>query len=346
MKILFISYKFYPDVGGIEVNSEILAKAFQEAGHAIHLITSTKDSGDKNFPFPVIRNPDVATLLGEHKWADVVFENNPSLNLSWPALFFNKVSVVALRTWIARTDGKKSWQDRLKFLWLRRAKRVIAISNAVRVASYPAATVIGNPYRSELFTILPNVARDKDFVFLGRLVSDKGVDLAIRALHQLILSQTEKTRFKTPVSLTIIGDGPDKEKLQSLVTDLQLADNVLFAGTLQGNNLVLSLNRHRILLVPSTWKEPFGNVALEGMACGCVPIVSDGGGLPDAAGNAGLVCKRGDINSLLACMSELYYDRAKEKQLRAAAATHLTTHKPEFVAGEYLKVIEEAAKKK
>ena len=345
MKILFTSYKFYPDVGGIEVNSEILAKAFQEAGHDVHLITSTKDSGNKNFPFPVIRNPDVSTLLGEHKWADVVFENNPSLNLSWPALFFNKVSVVALRTWIARTDGKKSWQDRLKFLWLRRAKRIIAISNAVRVASYPAATVIGNPYRSELFTILPNVARDKDFVFLGRLVSDKGADLAIRALHQLILSQTEKTRFETPISLTIIGDGPDKENLQRLVTNLRVEENVSFAGTLLGNSLVQTLNRHRILLVPSIWKEPFGNVALEGMACGCVPIVSDGGGLPDAVGNAGLVCKRGDVNSLLVGMTEVYYDNAKEEQLRTAAVIHLTMYKPEFVAGEYLKVIEEAAKK-
>ena len=51
--------------------------------------------------------------------------------------------------------------------------------------------------------------------------------------------------------------------------------------------MVEELNRHEIMVVPSRWNELFGVVALEGMACGCAMLVSDGGGLPDAVGYAG-----------------------------------------------------------
>jgi hypothetical protein len=114
MKILFITHKFYPDIGGIEVNSEVLALGFHEAGHEVRMITWTASSGDRRFPFTVIRQPKTAILFKEHSYADVVFENNPSLRLSWPAVFFNKPIVVALRTWVNRIEGGMAWQDRLK----------------------------------------------------------------------------------------------------------------------------------------------------------------------------------------------------------------------------------------
>lgn len=49
MKILFISYKFYPDIGGIEVNSEIFATQFSNFGATIKVVTWTTLIGINNF---------------------------------------------------------------------------------------------------------------------------------------------------------------------------------------------------------------------------------------------------------------------------------------------------------
>ncbi|MDT0646266.1 glycosyltransferase family 4 protein [Zunongwangia sp. F260] len=338
MKILFLSHKFYPDIGGIEVNSEILATAFSEAGNEVHLATWTEKDGEKNFAFEVIRKPSRRRLIKEHLWADLIYENNPCLRLSWPSLFIPTPGVVALRTWISRMDGTIGLQDRLKFGWLTRAKAVIAVSQAVKTRSWPSATVIGNPYRKDVFKIIPGVNRNKTFVFLGRLVSDKGADIAIKALDELS-TEHENSQF----SLTIIGDGPERKKLEKLVKESCLEEKVTFCGSLGGQELVEALNAHKYIIVPSKWEEPFGNVVLEGMACGCIPIVSDGGGLPDAVGNAGLLFRRGDVKSLVAQIEKISGSATLEESLRNAAIKHLAAHTPELISGKYLQVLQQAS---
>lgn len=329
MKILFLSHSFFPFIGGIEVISEMLCKSFTAAGHEVHLLTWTEDANNTPLPFKIIRCPNYIQLLQEHAWADMVFENNPCLRLSWPSIFFKKPSVIALQTWISRTNGKIAIQDRLKLKWLKRAAHVIAVSDAVQRACFPAATVIGNPYRAEEFK-LQEGKRHKDFLFLGRLVDDKGADLAIKAIHQL----EEKH------SLTIIGEGPELDNLKQLTKKLGIEDRVIFTGPLRGEALVDCLNQHQYMLVPSMWQEPFGIVALEGIACGCLPIVSDGGGLPDAVGRAGLTFKRGDLNALVACIKNITANPLTEIKIRAAAQQHLINFHPNQIIGEYLKIIE------
>ncbi len=340
MKILFISHKFYPDIGGIEVNSEILANGFYNSGHEIHLITWTKDLGKKQFPFAVIRNPSLIQLLRTHLWADVVFENNPSMRLSWPSFFFKKPSVVAIRTWINRIDGRVGWQDKRKMWSLKKASKVIAVSDAVRQRNWPNAKVIGNPYRHKLFRILPEIKKTIDFVFLGRLVSDKGADIAIEAIAQLLEEIKNEKDANTNTRLTIIGDGPERQVLHEMACNLNIQSYIKFEGLLTGEALVACLNKHRFLLVPSRWEEPFGNVALEGMACGCVPIVSDGGGLTDAVGNAGIIFTRGSVNSLVKSIRKVLNNPVLEGSLRSAANNHLAKHYPEIVSQKYLRVIE------
>ncbi|WP_369765677.1 glycosyltransferase family 4 protein [Flavobacterium sp. WC2429] len=338
MKILFLSHKFYPEIGGIEVNSEILANQFVALGAEVHLLTWSEYVGEKIFPFKVIRNPDLSTLLKEHRWADVVFENNPSLKLSWPLLFFRKPHVVAIRTWISRMDGNLAFPDKIKLLWLKKASAVIAVSEEVRILSFAKAIVIGNPYRSSLFKITNTNQRTKDFVFLGRLVSDKGADLAVALLKKLHETAGDFKRYKE-LSLTIIGDGPEKERLIQLVKANNLSNYVHFTGMLQGDTLTSCLNEHKYLLAPSRWKEPFGNIALEGMACGCLPFVSDGGGLIDAVGNAGVVFERNNIDSFYEQVRELLESPEKETLLRLNSSGHLLKHQPEYVAQLYYDLI-------
>lgn len=331
MKILFFTHKFFPDIGGIESNSEILADYFYKAGHEICLVTWSEDNNLKKFPFKIIRNPNKKQLFQQHKWAEVIFENNPCLRMSWPNLFFNRPSVIALNTWLTRVDGKIGVQDRLKLFFLKRASKVIAVSNAVRKRCWPAAVVISNPFKEEIFKIIPGIDRTGDFVFLGRLVSDKGASLAIDAIHKLL----NKT-------LTIVGDGPELIDLKKLVSKLKLENRVSFTGILYGDLLVQCLNKHKYILVPSVWEEPFGNVALEGMACGCLPVVSDGGGLPDAVGKAGIIFERGNLKSLVEAIDQMLNSPSLERQIRSFATDHLNAHRSAIIANKYLKVIENA----
>lgn len=342
LNILLLSHKFFPDIGGIEIHSEILANYFYRAGHQVRVITWTPSTEEKMFPFEIVRSPSPVQLLKEHKWATVVLENNPSTRLAWPQLFFKRPLVIALHTWITRTNGRVSWIDRLKVKRLEKATKVISCSNALRSRSWPNAVVIENPYREHLFVNLKDVARSCDFVFLGRLVSDKGADMAIRAIAALKSSLQLDQDIKERLSLTIVGDGPERKNLESLVKDSGLENSVIFKGALRGEMLVQCLNEHRFLVVPSVWEEPFGIVALEGMACGCVPIVSDGGGLPEAIGSAGLVFERGNVWSLICVMQRALQEPELENSHRTAASEHLMNHEQAKIAQRYLELLEKA----
>ena len=341
-KVLFISHRFYPEIGGIETNAEILATGFCNLGANVHLITWSKSNDDKTFPFTVIRVPSLKKLLDEHHWADVILENNPSLRLSWPNLFIKKPLVIALNTWVTRLSGEKGFKDKLKQLWFKRAKTMIAVSDAVRRKEWPYAVVIENPYNDKLFKVQPNVNKQIPFVFLGRLVSDKGADQAIKAIAILL---HEKVLTNDRIQLTIIGDGPEKENLFRLAEKLHLNSVIQFTGALQYEKLVSCLNQHKYILVPSSWEEPYGNIVLEGMACGCVPIVSDGGGLPEAVGDAGFTFKRNDIAAMVTIIENIFENHLQTISVEQGRVAHLENHSMDKVSKSYLTILELAASK-
>jgi len=335
LNILFLSHRFYPYTGGIEVNSEVLATEFTKQGHNVRLLTWTKEIGDREFNFEVIRNPSFFKLWNAHRWANVVFENNPCYRLSWPVHFTTPSNVIAIRTLINRANGEIAFQDKLKFKHLAKAQQVISVSCAIRDVCWPRATVIPNPYRNSLFKTLPNVDRKKDFVFLGRLVSQKRCDLNIKLMAKLKKSHPEKA------NLTVIGDGPQYEELFKMTQELGLEENIRFVGELKGEPLVKELNKYKYILIPSDF-EAFGNVALEGIACGNLPVVSDSGGLVDAIGKAGLSFSSSNLESFYDTVVRLLESPELEKSLRDRAEAHLQIHEPQKIASRYLEVIETA----
>lgn len=324
------------------MNSEVLATQFQEMGQSVTLVTWTAARGDRNFSFRVVRNPSFSNLVSLHRRADVVFENNPCLRLSWPSVFFGSVRVVALRTWVARNDGKIGWQDKLKMRWLKSVDAVIAVSNSVAHSGPEDTHIIGNPYRRNLFRIT-NPKRDNlSFVFMGRLVSFKGCFIALEAFSK-IFQKKQLAGEQLPI-LTIIGDGELRQELENRAVQLNVSKGVKFTGILQGEELVTELNNNAYLLMPSL-VEAFGNVSIEAMACGCLPIVSDNGGLPDAIGKAGLVVKNSNAENYYEAITQLLENPEFEKKLRAEASRHLENHTPEVVARRYMNVILNAVKK-
>lgn len=275
--------------------------------------------------------------------ADIIFENNPALRLSFPRLIFQKPLIVVLHTFVSRVNGKKGIQDKVKTAWLNQASRVIACSDVLRIHSWPTAKVISNPYQDDVFKVMPGLIRSKSFVFLGRLVSDKGCDIAIKAFKQVFLNGLPLGISET-INFTIIGDGPERKQLENLVEQLDLVGKVIFIGLQTGQKLVAILNKHKSIVVPSVWDEPFGLVVLEGMACGCIPIVSNKGGLPMAAGAAGLVFESENINALAKCMMKVLLDDELQKKLSARMPLHLNQHLSTTIATEYLDEIENMLK--
>lgn len=330
MNILFCSVPFRPSVGGIETVSELLAERFHRLGNNVVLVTQTASPGLDADAFRVVRRPTAAQLFELVRWADVVFHNNISLRLAWPLLLLRRPWVVAHHTWIPR-DGLAG---RAKRLMLRHASH-IAVSRAVADSLPVPCAVVPNPYADDLFTPIGSIARRRDLVFVGRLVSDKGVDTLIDALA--LLAQRGKR-----VSLTVIGDGPESPALHRQALALGLASQIDFIGRRVGAALVAALNEHQVLVVPSVWEEPFGVVALEAMACGCVPLVTRSGGLPEAVGACGVVVPRGDREALARGIKALIDDPATQGRYQAGVAAHLERHRPDRIARDYLQVIDDA----
>jgi glycosyltransferase involved in cell wall biosynthesis len=139
-----------------------------------------------------------------------------------------------------------------------------------------------------------------------------------------------------------VGSGSEEQTLRSIVVEKGLADRVDFSGSVTGEKLVSILNRHSVIAIPSRWREPFGMVALEGMACGCVPIGSDGGGLPDAIGPAGLTFARGSMEGLIENIRRLFLETNLMNDLSAQSEPHLARHRTDVICARYLAILKEA----
>jgi glycosyltransferase involved in cell wall biosynthesis len=267
-------------------------------------------------------------------WCDVCLHNNLSLRAAWPLLARRKPWVIAHHTHLTRVDGRVGWRDRLKQRVIRHARN-IAVSRAVAAHLAAPSVVIGNPYRASVFRELPGIARDRDLVFVGRLIAEKGLDVLLLALAWL------RGHGLHP-RLTVVGEGPAEPQVRALCTRLILDDRVEFAGRLDERALAELLNRHRIMVIPSLCVETFGLVALEGIACGCVPVASALGGLPEAVGECGLLAPPDDAAGLARVLADLLKPGADLARFRAAAPAHLARHEPRAIAAEYLRVLDEA----
>ena len=335
MKILFSSYAYAPCIGGIETASALLTREFLAAGHEIILVTEIPARALSSDPFEIARNPSLARLLQLVRWSEVVFQNNISLRHLIPTLLDRKPVLVVHQTWIRNIAGEIGWNDRIKRALLPRVKNV-AVSQAIANDLNIGAEVIGNPYDDRIFKLIPHAARGRELLFVGRLVSDKGVDVLLRALG--ILKQQNIS-----ACLTIIGCGPEETNLRALACELGLGQAVTFAGETVGPELAELMNRHQVIVIPSRRPEPFGIVALEGIACGCIAVGSKEGGLSETIGNCGMTFRNGDGQELADRLRTLLSDSQMGEKFRAAAPAHLEQFRAQTVAQRYLALLHELA---
>jgi glycosyltransferase involved in cell wall biosynthesis len=114
---------------------------------------------------------------------------------------------------------------------------------------------------------------------VGRLVELKGHHLVIQALARL--------RQRHPQAcLHLLGDGPERARLQALASRLGLADAVSFQGNVAQDELARWYSAADLLVLASS-SEGWANVLLESMACGTPVVATRNWGTPEVVGNAG-----------------------------------------------------------
>jgi phosphatidylinositol alpha-mannosyltransferase len=121
----------------------------------------------------------------------------------------------------------------------------------------------------------------KTILFIGRLERRKGAQYLIQAYSQLIQSSPD-------VKLVIVGDGPERERLELLVEDLHLL-NVSFLGHVSEELKVQLLNEADLFCSPALFGESFGIVLLEAMATDTVCVAGNNSGYTEVLQELGAV---------------------------------------------------------
>jgi len=104
-----------------------------------------------------------------------------------------------------------------------------------------------------------------DVIFAGRLIKEKNVDVLLNAIEHVRNTLPE-------IKCSIIGDGPEKERLLGLAAERKLLDNVGFSGFMGYEEVIARIKSSKVLVLPST-REGFGMVVIEAFACE-VPVVT------------------------------------------------------------------------
>ena len=321
MKIVMVSLTFLPKVGGLENVMSGLANEWYKKGHELTVFTDVPTNTSETEPYDIKRAFSTIDLFKKVAKADIFLEANISLKTCWVGLLNRKKWFI---THQLHYSHGKDWKGKLKN-YLTKFTHNISCSNYVANTLVGKSIVINNFFQP-IFQRILSINKTKEIVFLGRLVSDKGAAVLLRAIHLL---------NNKNITVTIIGNGPEKVNLEKQIADLQLR-NIHFAGIKKGQDLVTELNAHKILVVPSTWPEPYGIVALEGMACGCLVIASNNGGLPEAVNKFGILYNDNDPQQLAIAIEKALNNFDDYAQDEAELQRYLANKKVEIVAQQYL----------
>jgi glycosyltransferase involved in cell wall biosynthesis len=126
------------------------------------------------------------------------------------------------------------------------------------------------------------------------------------------------------------GSGPAQDRLQARAAELGIADRVLFLPPLPSTEMSSFYHAVDVLVLPSltqpNWKEQFGRVLIEAMACGTVVVGSDSGEIPHVIGDAGVVVPEGEVEALRSALYLLLTDPPLRSSLAEAGRRRVVAH--------------------
>jgi glycosyltransferase involved in cell wall biosynthesis len=309
----------------------------------ITLVTQTPPGNyaDSAHPFRVIRKPSFLQLWRFIRKSDVVHVAGPALAplyLAWLSrkpfliehhgyqatcpnglLFHHPSATVCPGHFLAgnyleclKCNAKTEGSTRSLWLllsgFLRKAASHRAAANIApsdHVASrqaLPRTITIGHGIEDPLAGIGPlrdaQPVHRKNFAYLGRLVTEKGLSVLLEATHLLRAEGRE-------VDVVLIGDGPNRTRLENQIVALGLERSARITGFLSGTYLDQVLSGVGTIVIPTTMEETAGLAAMEQMVRGRPVIASAIGGLEELVRDAGLTFTPGDPRALADAMRRI-----------------------------------------
>lgn len=166
---------------------------------------------------------------------------------------------------------------------------------------------------------------------VGRLVPRKGLDNLLQALA---------LNRGAAWHLTVVGDGPERERLEALASKLRLAARIRWTGGLPAEQLARLWSDLDVLVQPSRalpdWQEPNGHVLIEAMAHEVAVLGTASGVIPETVGDAGVVVPADDVTALAAQLARLADDGARKPLAQAGRARALRLYSDDAVADRTL----------
>ncbi|MBD2230095.1 glycosyltransferase family 4 protein [Phormidium tenue] len=338
MKILLYSYVFYPSIGGVETITATLAENIQRLGHHCIVVTEAMLYGHQELEvdYEIYRKPTLRKRLSLAHQCDLVHSNGASVAMFPFAQLANKpfiwthngyqVACVDGLGWFDGEPAPMTPRESLLFHLKKRGlihfcKEAIKLSIRRYVADQVDLNIAAThwvakrqPLKNQVVAYTPyplaklraarqDISKKYDFIYVGRLVSEKGVDTLLQAFQRLMMEPEYRH-----TTLAVIGEGERKQELETIADRLKLQDKVFFLGAKRGQDLIRVIEQATIGIVPSIWEEPMGGVSLELMAAGKVVITSSRGGHSECVGDAGLKFENGNYNQLCNSMKILVSD--------------------------------------
>jgi len=188
-------------------------------------------------------------------------------------------------------------------LTLRIASGVICVSkdleNRAQRLGAESTVVIPSPLMLPHYDMTNVHKKEREIVSVARLLPIKGISYLIRAMAHV-----------EDGSLVIIGDGPERRKLELLSRHLGLSDRVFFTGWISDRSRILDHLKQATVFVLPSLSEGLPRVLVEAMACGLPVVATDVGGVPEAVvdGVNGLLVPARDEKALAKAIAYVFDD--------------------------------------
>jgi glycosyltransferase involved in cell wall biosynthesis len=349
LPILIVTGIFPPDIGGPATYVPGIARELAGRGCRITVVTlsDSGDHDDESYPFTVVRVPraafkpwrfvrTVAAILREGRQARVLFVNGLYPEAVVANLLLGKPMVQKIvGDWAWERATNKGWvTESFDDFQKRRHGLKVALLKALRAFCVRRADTVIVPSRylagavtrwgvsqTEILVIYNAVelppavcstiplATRFNVVTVGRLVPWKQVDRLIEAL-----GECEKA------GLVIVGDGPERTRLEKLAQTRHLADRIYFAGHRSKESAIGLMAACDLFVLNSTY-EGFPHVVLEAMGTGLPVVATAVGGTTELVrhGENGLLIPPDSDGALARCLKNLVASSSQRRKLAAGA---------------------------
>ena len=355
--------------GGVETSMQTLSYGLQECGAAVEIVVyhATASQLEAMPPVPVHSLGVSRTLVAVPPLVKYLRDRRPDVVISGPT-FMNLAAIISTR--LARTGAclclneqgnlsldvvqrENRFNPKMRMLPLlvralyRYADAIVApatapfedplFSRMVGHLDVPTK-IIPNPIRWDAERSAANPVSDPwlsdrrtapTLVAVGRLAEQKAHDVLLRALAHLKNQGIE-------ARLIILGEGPHLKSLQRLAQQLNISDQVQFAGYV--SNATAYISKADAFVMPSRW-EGFSMARLEAMACGAPMVLSDAAAAAGADiidGSNALVAPVDDATALASAIARLLTDPDFAARIGENARETSTAYSPRAIATEYL----------